>query len=479
MEGGPLEIARAIDRLLEDPALRERLGQAAKQSVVRGLTWPLVARQFLGLYAREEGGVNAPSVARRRRGRLPWPGREQASRPTVEPNPHWWSPGSWGDLVPRPRILLVANVALPITGGISRYLAGLEQELTRQGFRTTVMSYPASLVRREAARGRSPLRKLGHVAFALACVLRVAGWRLLRRPVIVHSHGASFCLAAAYFARWLGAIGVHTFHSPLHHRSRILSLLAHRLDALLYVSEATRELYERTNAIRNGRVAIVPGGVQPPEGSGGDHSARVHARRRWGIPPDAFLALYVGRVVPEKGVDLLIEALAEASPRVPSALLAVTGPLAPGPSGLEYAARLERLIRERSVEGRVRILGLVPDRDLEDLYRASDILVVPSRWEEPAPMVTVEAMARGLPVIAAAVGGLSDRVRDGQTGLLFPPEDTTHLARHLVRLSEDRETRLRLGEEARRWVDDHATAEKLAEFHSRMYVALCRDGPGR
>ncbi|HKZ99924.1 MAG TPA: glycosyltransferase [Thermoplasmata archaeon] len=392
-------------------------------------------------------------------------------------NSRWWSPGPWGDLVPRPVVLLVTNVFRPVTGGISTYVSNLASSLKAFGYPVRVLTYPAALVMREAQKGRSPLRKLFHAAFVGSVLLRVAVMRLSRTSVLVHSHGSSFCLIAAALARAMGAVTLHTFHSPLHHRSRILEWFGPRVDALLFVSDATRRLYEESVNIPHDRLAIATGGVQPvPRAT---QAERNEARSRFRVPDNAFVVLFVGRVVPEKGVDVAIEALAHMQGRDSRIHLFVAGPRQPGPRGDAYVARLQALGRERGVADRVRFLGLLPSSRLEELFRAADALVIPSRWEEPAPIVALEGMIRGLPVIATRVGGLGAIIEDGGTGLLIPSEDPRALAEATRRLADDPTLVSRLGSSAQHWTSRHASAEAVGAFHSRIYRALWRDAFGR
>jgi glycosyltransferase involved in cell wall biosynthesis len=143
--------------------------------------------------------------------------------------------------------------------------------------------------------------------------------------------------------------------------------------------------------------------------------------------------LCLGRLVPRKGVDTVIEAMAD----VPGAeLLIGGGPPLPELDGDPEARRLLALARARGVEDRVVFLGQVPHEDAAALMRSADVVVsVP--WYEPFGMVPVEAMACGVPVIGSAVGGHLDTISDGFTGLQVPPRDPLVLAGRLRDLLGD------------------------------------------
>jgi glycosyltransferase involved in cell wall biosynthesis len=392
-------------------------------------------------------------------------------------NRRWWSPGPWGEIVPRPTVFLVTSVFRPVIGGISTYVSTLAGALESSGFRVNVLAYPASLVMREAQPGRSMLRKLLHGAFVAWVLLRVAALRLRGEPVLVHSHGSSFCLVASALSRLMGAVTLHTFHSVLNYRSRILEWFAPRVDGLLFVAQATKRLYERHNEIAHDCIGIAPGGAPPVPRT--TDLERANARSLLGVPDHAFLVLFVGRVVPEKGVDLAVEATAILHERRHNVVLFVAGPHGPGTTGEAYVARLEALARERGIADRVRLFGRVPESRLEELFRGADALVLPSRWEEPAPLVAMEGMMRGLPVVATSVGGLDALVRDGETGILVPRENAPSLAEAVRRLVADPQLASRLGAAGRDWALENATDEAVARFHSRVYRALWRDVVGR
>jgi glycosyltransferase involved in cell wall biosynthesis len=393
----------------------------------------------------------------------------------LEPNPRWWSPGPWGDLIPRPRILLVSNVAIPVTGGISTYLFQLKDELTRQGFDVSLIAYPTSLVRWEARRPRNPLRKLAHLSFAASVLLRVLAWRIARRSVIVHSHGASFCLLVSYVARWMGCVGAHTFHSPLNYPSIAIQWFGPRLDALIYVSEETQRLYETVNHLYHDRVAVAPGAVGHSSTDGSRPSDSGNLREVLGVSPNAFVVLFVGRLVRDKGVHTAVAAMARLRRVASNAVLLVAGPPGESEQDLDYLRGLERTIREQGLEAFVRLLGQVSDLDLLRLYRMADCLVVPSMWQEPAPMVVVEAMSEGLPVVASAIGGLPSRVQDGVTGLLFPPGDEKELTDRLARIARDPALRIRLGSEALAWVSRRVSLQALGTLQSGIYQGLWKE----
>jgi D-inositol-3-phosphate glycosyltransferase len=156
------------------------------------------------------------------------------------------------------------------------------------------------------------------------------------------------------------------------------------------------------------------------------------ARRRLGLPADAVVLVFAGRIQPLKGPDIVLRAAAEllrSSPALAGRLVVV---FVGGPSGSEVGApgRLEGLAAALGIAGCVRLEPPCPQRELADWYRAATAVLVPSH-SESFGLVALEAQACGTPVVAAAVGGLRTSVRDGFSGVLVDGHDPARYARVL------------------------------------------------
>ncbi|MGH8926732.1 MAG: glycosyltransferase, partial [Acidimicrobiia bacterium] len=176
--------------------------------------------------------------------------------------------------------------------------------------------------------------------------------------------------------------------------------------------------------------------------------AQKPARRRLGLGPGPVL-LYAGRIQPLKGVDVAIEAFAQVQRLHPDAtLLIVGGPS--GPKGPEEMASLRHRAALLGALSRVRFLGPLPHGLLADLYRAADLVVVPSRAESFG-LVAAEAQACGTPVVAARTGGLIYVIDEGVTGLLVDGWDPADYAEAIDRLLSDRGLLSKMGGAAVVW----------------------------
>jgi glycogen(starch) synthase len=201
------------------------------------------------------------------------------------------------------------------------------------------------------------------------------------------------------------------------------------------------------------RVAEVPNGYDPAEFEVGDVYA--HPRR---------YVLAVGRLENQKGFDLLVEALARLSDTSVDLLVAGDG-----------AARveLEAMARARGLAGRVHLLGITDRPTTVALVRGAAVVACPSRFEG-SPLACIEALAAGRPVVAARVNGISELVREGETGFLVPPDDPTALAAALERVLDLPEEALCLAARGRAEVE----AKHRWPTVAHQYLTLCAEAAG-
>ena len=225
------------------------------------------------------------------------------------------------------------------------------------------------------------------------------------------------------------------------------------------------------------RIRLAGCGVDPAEFRPVDRRA---ARALLGWPQDAFTVLQLGRMVPRKGVDTVIEGFAAfREAQDPNARLVVVGGRDewPDPEADPELARLMRLAAARGAADAVTFTGR-RDRDvLRYHYAAADVFAT-LPWYEPFGITPLEAMASGLPVVGARVGGIKHTVIDGQTGLLVPPRDAQAASRALARLHADPALRARLGVAGRTRVHERFTWARVARDVEAIYAeALCATAP--
>lgn len=223
-----------------------------------------------------------------------------------------------------------------------------------------------------------------------------------------------------------------------------------------------------------GKLALVPCGVDLDAFRPVDRGAARRAlAEEVGIPEESPLAVYVGRLVPRKGVDTVVEAMALLPERVGACLLVVGGEPGSGES-----LRLRALAEDLGVSGRVHFAGSRPPGELRRYYGAADVAVSVPHYE-PFGMTPLEAMACGTPVVGSRVGGVQWSVADGETGLLVPPRDPQALAERLLRLLLDGTLRDTMGLAARRRVEGTFAWEGVAGGAAAVFLEVAEGRAGR
>jgi D-inositol-3-phosphate glycosyltransferase len=256
--------------------------------------------------------------------------------------------------------------------------------------------------------------------------------------------------------------------------------LVRTVDRIVAANVVERDHLARHYGAEPGRIAVVPCGVDTSLFRPGD---RAEARRRLGLDGRP-LVLYVGRLEPIKGLDILFDAMGSLrAGGLPVELLVVGGDT--DESRMGYEVQLRQGLQARALGASVHFLGPQAQDVLREYYVAADVTVLPSYYESFG-MVALEAMACASPVVGTRVGGLTTTVRDGVTGYLVPEGDVMALAGRLADLLGDPDAGERLGREGARWAVQHrwpcvaeaicrefAALEPLAETH--LASARCRE----
>ena len=222
---------------------------------------------------------------------------------------------------------------------------------------------------------------------------------------------------------------------------------------------------------RKERITVIPCGVD----GGLFYPRNQHeAHRRLDLPCGRLL-LFVGRIERLKGVDTLLEAVAQLvaeGGQDDLQVLIVGGDIESNQAQNPELQRLQALTAELGLTARVEFLGSQSQTELPHFYAAADVTVMPSHYESFG-MVALESMACGTPVIASRVGGLASLVRDGETGFLVPAESPADLADRLRTLLADDELRLRLGRQAAVYARQYRWA-RIADRITEVYHSLIR-----
>ncbi len=404
------------------------------------------------------------------------------------------------------RIALISEHASPLasiggidSGGQNIYVTQVARALARQGHlvdvftrrddpvlpECVVIDPHVRVVHLDAGPPRSIAKErlLPHME---AFGRRLTSWcRRQARPYdIAHANFFMSGLAAMALRRALGIPFVVTFHAlgrvrRLHQaeadrfppvRELIEAQLVQRADRLIAECPQDRDDLVSLYAARPDRIDTIPCGCD--ESELGDCATDL--RPALGLRDDEFVVLQLGRIVPRKGIDNVIRAigLLEREHHIRAKLLVVGGSRdESSAAAMPEVMPLRRIARDERVEERVIFLGRRARDRLGMLYRTADVFVT-TPWYEPFGITPLEAMACGVPVIGAAVGGIKHSVVDHLTGYLVPPRDPRALANRLAFLCRHPDLARALGRAGRLRVRRTFTWERVARDLAGSYAQV-------
>jgi len=316
-------------------------------------------------------------------------------------------------------------------------------------------------------------------ALFAAGIVAVARWARRARPDILHAHWVlPNGFIGAVVGRWLhiplvisipGSDARVAAQNPLF---RAMARFAFRQAGLLTANSA--EL----------RDAVIPLGADPdkfdliiygtdPEALRPDPTGVAGLRSRLAIPEDAVVLLAVGRMVPKKGFDVLLQAMARPPLRDRSVIAVMVGE---GDEKEKWQQLGERL----GIATRLRWVGNVPKDEIGVYYNLADVLVMPSvsRPADGLNVCVLDAMSCARPVVGSSVAGNPLAIVDGQTGFIVPEQDPDALARALTRLVDDPDLRARMGAAARARIERELGWPHLARRYLAHFARLTGRGGG-
>jgi glycosyltransferase involved in cell wall biosynthesis len=296
-------------------------------------------------------------------------------------------------------------------------------------------------------RGRNPLRYLADIWRAAKFFRRhglqllhvnfgTIGWkpaeilaaRLLRIPVINHLH-----------------VGFERPSSFMRYSSAVVAVSR-------YVADHSESLGTAKSVIHN---------ISDLERFGKGNNLR----RELGYADSDVIIAFLGQMIRVKGLEMFVEVARRIDD--PRARFVLAGPLR-NTQGAYTEAEVRELV---APDPRIRYLGY--RADVENIYATSDVIVMPSQWDEPCAMVLFEAAAAGKPVVATATGGTAEILRDGETGYLVERHDVEGMTRCVAQLIEDRSLRERLGEAAWQLARQSLAVEPVRQLEE-LYTSLTR-----
>jgi len=380
------------------------------------------------------------------------------------------------------RILMLVRQYHPWVGGTEQQAHKLSQALAAKGvdvqictgwwFRTTpAFEYIDKLpVYRNFTAWQffdlRGLRKFSGYLYMLTLAFHL--WRSRKTYDLIHIHGLNYhSFVGVLLAKWLGkkslikvACGgagsdvTKMRNNNLIPGSRHMFPTTRLCDGVVALnSDIAAELIEAGFAPE--KIVCLPNGVQVPEVATGIVEKEVNKTAQ---------IVFVGRLHPQKGVDVLIEALGFLAQNRPNLSWQVAllgqGPLQPA---------LEARSRELGLTNRIKFHGAVSD--VNHYLAQADIFVLPSRAEGMSNAL-LEAMVMGLPCLATHVPGNDELIVDGENGLLVEPENPLVMSQALARLIQDKTLQVRLGQAARKSISERYAIEVIAEAYIKLYHSL-------
>jgi glycosyltransferase involved in cell wall biosynthesis len=356
-------------------------------------------------------------------------------------------------------------------GGQERVALDLAARQRATGHRVLAVSLaappegPMSALFRAAGVDTWSIAKRG-AGFDPTLAMRVAKYLSFARVDVVHTHNPQALVYGAPAAALARCPCVHTKHGVNPDPPRRMWLrraAAKMVDAYVAVTPTLARLAIERNECDATQLHVIPNGIDTTRFAP-NIAARQRARAELGIAESAWVVGTVGRLSPEKNQGLLIDAMAPMLD--PRRHLIIVGD---GPERAQLQARAQATLRPELVH----FTGA--RNDPEAWLAAFDAFALTSD-SEGLPLVVLEAMAVGLPVVATAVGGIPDVVEHDITGTLVPPGDRHALTTVLVRLATRPQSAREMASRARRMVLERHSTEHMVEGYERLYARVRRRG---
>lgn len=382
----------------------------------------------------------------------------------------------------RKQPLILHVVSVPET--LLSFFDGQIEFMKKNGFEVAAVSSPGDIIEIVEKRDnikvyQIPIERNMGSLYDIVSLFRLIRLILKLKPTIVHGHtpkGAFLGMIAAWITRV--PIRVYTLHglrytgeiglrrSILKFVEKITCKLAH---VVLAVSESVKKEIHSSGICDPSKLKVLANGTC----NGIDAitkfnpdlypDARQKLRHKYGIPFDAVVLCFAGRIVPDKGIIELTRVWQQLRNEFGNLFFLIAG----SPEGLEeLPTDIQDCLKNDS---RIIMTGFI--HSIAEHYACSDILVLPS-YREGFPYVPMESAAMGIPAVATTVHGCIDAIVDGKTGLLVPPKNIESLHDKLSLLIKDKEKRLELGKNARQRILESFLPEQIWKELHAQYLSL-------
>jgi len=368
------------------------------------------------------------------------------------------------------KVLMVTPAFFPVKGGTETIVRNLSAGLNKLGVHTDIMTFNQN--QKYAPKWRGKTEKINGMT-----VFKIPGLKwlpiepspritqgvniipgrfthLLKKYDIIHFHEAdlSFPLFSLFVskAKILHLHGIHAGFLRQYHLSRII--FKHVADYYITITrQMGRDLVEL--GIARNRIIYLPNAVDVkefnPKGKKEDN-----------------LLLYLGRIVPIKGLHILLKSLNYVEKPV---YLAIVGPI----GSLEYYKYVKKLIEKENRKGKhkIKYLGEISKAEVIQMYQKASIYILPSFWEA-FPVVILEALSCETPVITTPVGGIPEIIQNFENGIIVPVNDPVRLAEAINFMLDNKDYRTKMGQKGRELVIKNCSVEVIARKLYKIYEKI-------
>lgn len=370
------------------------------------------------------------------------------------------------DSLPYPYLIAILAGSSNEIGGTEMHILSLIKYNDRKRFRFLIIAPPSllNLVEELNFEGVEGVEWTLKTKFSAKAALRMKALLLKKGVNLLHIHDARSGILGRLVAKSLRIPVVYTVHLPPYYYAAGLRRWVYQLierllnrwftDRIIYVSHRVYQEALRLNITPRDRSMVIENGIDLyPYNKTIDRKA---VRKALSTPEDATVFCFVGRLTEQKGLDVLLRAVAEIRNQRTCFRLWIIGD---GP----LRGELEHYASEQNLVPTVQFLGFKDNVPM--LLKASDVFVLPSRYEA-MPISLLEAMASGLPCVVTDVGDNAELVEDGVTGIVVPPNDPDALAIALEKMLFNSEIRRLMGEAARRKAQEYSIEQMVTRITS-------------
>lgn len=351
--------------------------------------------------------------------------------------------------------------ASPTWGGGEQYVLELSGKLLSEGYRVHLVSRKSDVIPKKTSSLGCPLVQLplkGH--FDLFSVLKIKRMIDAEAIDVIHTHQFKDTFVAL-FARMLSKRKpkvVFTRHLVKRAKKNILyAFLYRKTDKIIFISRLARDEFLSSRPhITEKKITVIHNSIPPHPLAKTDRFLRETYPAR----NETLILAYTGRLVPEKGVDVLIDAVRIARQADFIVLIAGTGTPA-------YEKHLKEKVASSGLDNKIFFTGFI--EDIPGFIRQTDIGIAPSVWREPFGLTVIEFMQAGKAVVSTDNGAQKEFVSSGENGILVPPSDPQALASAIEKLIGDEEFRLRIGRNARQKVNNDLSYETFFRKITDVY----------